>query len=151
MLRCLWIIVSHIFSIAAKKGFFGRHMLLATNQKNNLEISGARRSVMMRNRGDPSTQSVVERRLSFSGLLASNNRVNHIVRFIYFLNAAIILVGLGYITSTQKDGNYRCKSISVIFDEEIWEHAQVRVSDEDIEERLLIYSNFNGIYEGKSW
>ena len=64
---------------------------MATNQKCNLQIAGMRRSVVL----GGSTASVVnERRLSFSGMIASNNRVNHIVRSIYFLNALIILVGL---------------------------------------------------------
>ena len=122
-------------------------MLIATNERHDLEISGARwmtRSVM-----SGSSASVTEGRLSSSGLIASNNRVNHIVRVIYFLNAAIVLGGLGYITVTQKDGHYRSNSISVLFDEEIWEHAHVRLPDDSIEQRLLIYSHFNGIYKGE--
>lgn len=124
-------------------------MLLATNQTYNLEIAGIRlrRSIIMRE--DASSRQTADRRLSFSGMIASNNRVNHIVRFVYFLNAAIILAGLGYITAIQKNGLYRCNSISVVFDEEIWEKALVKLPDGNSETRLLIYSNFNGVYNGK--
>lgn len=124
-------------------------MLIATNETYNLQLSGMRprRSVVFR---DGNTASIAERRLSFSGLIASNNRVNHLVRFVYFLNAAILLVGLGYITGTQKNGRYRCGTINVLFDEEIWEHAHVKLPDGSTENRLLIYSYFNGIYEGET-
>ena len=119
-------------------------MLIATNERHDLEISGTRQSVISGGSG-----SVSDRRLSSSGLIVSNNRVNHLVRFVYFLNAAIVLAGLGYITVTQKDGYYRCNRISVLFDEEIWEDAYVRLRDGSIKERLLIYSSFNGIFEGE--
>ena len=119
-------------------------MLIATNERHDLEISGTRQSVISGGSG-----SVSDHRLSSSGLIVSNNRVNHLVRFVYFLNAAIVLAGLGYITATQKHGHYRCNSISALFDEEIWEHAYVRLPDDSIEARLLIYSYFNGIYQGK--
>ena len=121
-------------------------MLIATNEEHTLKLSGMRRSVVVRNE---SARSNTERRLSFSGLIASNNRVNQIVRFMYFLNAAIILAGLAYITSTQQNGNYRCGTISVLFDEEIWENAIVILPDGGTEERVLIYSSFNGIYKGE--
>ena len=119
---------------------------MATNKKCNLQIAGMRRSVVL----GGSTASVVnERRLSFSGMIASNNRVNHIVRSIYFLNALIILVGLGYITQNQRMGRYCPSAIKILFDEVIWEDANVLLDDGSIEQRLLIYSYFNGIYRGE--
>jgi len=123
-----------------KRGFFGRAILMAANQKQDLEISGERGMTGV-------TESASERRLSFSGLIASNNRVNHLVRFVYFLNATIVLVGLGIIANNQDHGEYRCKRVTVLFDEEIWEKAYVRVPDGNFEKRLLIYSYFNGIYQ----
>ena len=99
---------------------------MATNQKCNLQKAGMRRSVVL----GGSTASVVnERRLSFSGMIASNNRVNHIVRSIYFLNALIILVGLGYITQNQRMGRYRPSAIEVLFDEVILEDANVLLDE----------------------
>lgn len=125
-------------------------MLFATNQKYNLEQSEMRSSVVLGNRGSRGTFDSVERRLSTSGLIASNNRVNHFVRFIYFLNAAIVLIGLGYITQMQQNGGYRTKSIRVLFGEEIWESANVQLRNGSVEQRLLIYPYFNGIYNGKT-
>lgn len=55
----------------------------------------------------------------------------------YFLNAAIVLVGLGIITARQHSGQYRCKTISVLLDEDIWERAHVELPDGSTEERLL--------------
>lgn len=126
-------------------------MLFATNQKYNLEQSEMRRhSIVLGNRGSRGTFDSVERRLSTSGLIASNNRVNHFVRLIYFLNAAIVLIGLGYITQMQQNGGYRTKSIRVLFGEEIWENANVQLENGSVEQRLLIYPYFNGIYNGKT-
>jgi hypothetical protein len=134
----------------AKKGFFGKSLLVAANQHYSLEMGEMRRYTMERtDRRDVmarSTASMVERRLSFSGLIASNNHVNRVVRFIYFLNAAFVLGGLGYITQKQKQGHYRCNSINVVFDEEVWERAIIALPNGDTDERLLIYSTFNGIY-----
>ena len=120
---------------------------MATNQKYNLQMTEMRQIEFSRG----GNRSILdnERRLSFSGKIASNNRVNYIVRFIYFLNAAIILVGLGYITHAQKSGHYRARSVSVLFEEVIWEDANVLLDDGSIEQRLLIYSYFNGIYRGE--
>ena len=125
-------------------------MLFATNQKYNLEQSEMRRSVVLGIRGGRGTFDSDERRLSTSGLIASNNRVNHFVRLIYFLNAAIVLIGLGYITQMQQHGGYRTKSIRVLFGEEIWENANVQLKNGSVEQRLLIYPYFNGIYNGKT-
>ena len=121
----------------AKRGFFGRSLLIATNKKHDLEISGAR------------TSSATDRRLSFSGLIASNNRVNSIVRIIYLFNAAILLCGLAVLSAMQYNGRYRCRTINVAFGEQIWEEAHVMFDDGSIEERLLIYSYFNGLYKGE--
>ena len=129
----------------AKRGFFGRHLLLATVKKHTLELSGRRQSLLLENRSVTN-----ESRSSYAGLIVSNNRTNFFVRFVYFLNVAIVLAGLSYITVSQENGKYRCNTITVTFDEEIWEHARVLLPDGNIEERLLIYSYFNGKYRGES-
>jgi len=126
----------------AKRGFFGKNMLIATNKAYNLQISWSHRPALNR-----SGSSASERRLAFLGMIAHNNRVNRVVRLMYFLNSAIVLVGLGYITAKQNKGQYRCKTISIVFDEEIWEDAFVRLADGRYDEKLLIYTHFNGIYK----
>eukprot|EP00986_Skeletonema_menzelii_P005908 scaffold2230_cov166-Skeletonema_menzelii.AAC.4 len=133
----------------AKRGFFGRRMLFATNKQHTLHMSEMRNSLALgtgRNRGALDGQVQSDRRLSYSGLIASKSRVNFLVKVVYFLNAIIIFVGLGYISKTQYDGMYRTRSIRVIFDEEIWEKANVLIGG-NVVQRLLIYSYFNGIYE----
>ena len=98
-------------------------MLIATNRKDTLEISEI--SQQQRGASIHRGSSFEERRLSTSGLIASNKWTNHFARFIYFINAAIILAGLGYITVKQSQGQYRCSTVTVLFDEEIWENAHV--------------------------
>lgn len=44
-------------------------------------------------------------------------------------------------SKTQHDGKFRARSIRIIFDEEIWEKANVLIGG-DIFQRLLIYSYF---------
>lgn len=145
--------VEHIDDAAfalAKKGFFGRGMLIATNQEHTvkLKLSEMQRSISVgEDRG-----SALERMLSVSGLIssgliASRNRVNLIVRFMYFLNAVIIVAGLVSIHVATRNGQFICRSINVLFDEEVWENAIVVRPGERTMERLLIYSSFNGVYK----
>ena len=132
----------------AKKGFFGQRMLAATHRKHTLDYSGRRVSLVGPRSsvlGDRSLQ--IERGASLVGLMASNNRANRFFRFVYFLNAAIVIGGLAYITVSQEKGQYRCKALTISFDEEIWEKAVTKIDNESTEERLLIYSYFNGIYK----
>jgi len=127
-------------------------MLWATNKKHNLEFADLApyydQSRRLSTGGERSTLD--ERRLSSSGLIASNKRTNIVVRFIYFLNAAIVIGGLIYLNVAQNNGNYRCNTVTVLFDEEYWENAYVMLEDGAIEERLLMYSYFNGIYKGEA-
>lgn len=135
-----------------KRGFFGRRMLFATNQKRTLQMAEMRESFIARgaggnrDRGTLDSQVQADRRLSYSGLIAGKSRTNLIVKAVYFLNAIFMLGGLGYMSKTQHDGKFRARSIRIIFDEEIWEKANVFISG-DIFQRLLIYSYFNGVYE----
>ncbi len=84
-----------------KRGFFGRRMLFATNQKRTLQMAEMRDSFVARgaggNRGTRDSQVQADRRLSYRGLIAGKTRVNLLVKTVYFLNAIIMLVGLGYI------------------------------------------------------
>ena len=58
-----------------------------------------------------------------------------------------MLVGLTILTVEQDKGNFRCKSLSVYFSDEVWEDAYVRRPDgSGYDKRLLIYSHFNGVY-----
>ena len=85
-----------------KRGFFGRRMLFATNKKHTLQMAEVRNSSFIsrgrgRNRESLDTQDQLDRRLSYSGLMASKSRVNYLVKTIYFLNAIVMLGGLVYI------------------------------------------------------
>ena len=68
------------------------------------------------------------------------------VRVFYFLILCLGYAGLTFLTLRQANGNYRCKRFRVRFGDEIWESAHIDKGGET-EDRLLIYSHFNGIYE----
>ena len=85
------------------------------------------------------------------------------IRFVYFVNIALMMFGVSILMVNQDGGDYRCKSKTVAFGDEVWEKAWVKMgqceSDSDCgdrqlckesycyEQRLLVYSHFNGIYE----
>ena len=116
-------------------------MLVATNKEEKLKLG-------KRPRMEYTTTSTI-RRLSEMGGIASNSQANLLARVIYFLNGAFIISLLVVIAVRQNDERYRCKTANVLFNEEIWENALVKFDDGIIEERLLIYTCFNGKYKGK--
>ena len=86
--------------------------------------------------------------LKVRGGISKGNWPFRFARIFYFINALIMICGLVVITTSQTKGLFRCKSLTVTFDEEIWESANV-VLDEDgssTETELLIYSWFTGTY-----
>lgn len=71
------------------------------------------------------------------------------IRFVYFLNASLMIIGLVVLTMKQDSGAFRCKSFSLAFGDDTWEESWVILDDGSMEKRLLVYSHFNGIYIGK--
>ena len=68
------------------------------------------------------------------------------IRVVYILNICIGIGGLTYLTVTQKQGKYRCQSVTVSFGDDTFEEAYVTNEDGVLEKRLLIFSHFNGVY-----
>ena len=62
------------------------------------------------------------------------------------MNICIGIGGLTYLTVTQKQGKYRCQSVTVSFGDDTFEEAYVTNEDGVLEKRLLIFSHFNGVY-----
>mmetsp|Transcript_21523 Transcript_21523/g.45518 ORF Transcript_21523/g.45518 Transcript_21523/m.45518 type:complete len:402 (+) Transcript_21523:104-1309(+) len=82
------------------------------------------------------------------GVARSNKFAGHMklfVKLVYFLNGALMIVGLTIFMIRQNSGEYRCNSILVTFHDDVWEGSWVNI-DGVVEKRLLIYSHFNGIY-----
>lgn len=49
--------------------------------------------------------------------------------------------------STRELNHYQCKTIKVDFGDEVWENAVVELAEPgQYEERILVFSTFNGIY-----
>jgi len=122
-----------------KRGFFGRKLRTASNKEHSFDPPGRnthRFSLWM----------------------------TRFIRLVYCVNAALMLIGISILMFKQDSGEYRCKSKSIAFGDEVWEKAWVKLgpcnADSDCsddrqqckesycyEQRLLVYSHFNGIYE----
>jgi len=134
-----------------KRGFFGRKLRQASNKEHSFDPPGRnthRFSLWM----------------------------TRFIRLVYCMNAALMLSGISILMVNQDAGKYRCRSKSIAFGDEVWEEAWVKLGpcniDSDCgdgqqclesvesdcgdgqqcqksycyEQRLLIYSHFNGIY-----
>ena len=106
-----------IFAIS-KRGFFGRSLRLATNDLPCIETN---------------SQSHTLRRWT-----------KRFIRVVYLLNICIGIGGLTYLTITQREGKYRCDSVTVSFGDDVLEEAYVKNADGEFEKRLLVFSHFNG-------
>jgi len=68
------------------------------------------------------------------------------VKALYVFNFCVLMAGMAVVTIKQNNGDYHCKSITVHFEDYIWENALVLDSAGGEEEMDLIYSYFNGVY-----
>lgn len=88
--------------------------------------------------------------LKVRGGISKGNWPYRFARVFYFVNALIMICGLAVITLNQSNGLFRCKSLTVTFDEEIWETANIVVdvdsNSTETKDELLIYSWFTGTY-----
>eukprot|EP00581_Thalassiosira_minuscula_P019092 CAMPEP_0183727618 /NCGR_PEP_ID=MMETSP0737-20130205/25966_1 /TAXON_ID=385413 /ORGANISM="Thalassiosira miniscula, Strain CCMP1093" /LENGTH=519 /DNA_ID=CAMNT_0025959303 /DNA_START=53 /DNA_END=1609 /DNA_ORIENTATION=+ len=76
---------------------------------------------------------------------ARRKKVSIFVKVLYIINLCAMMIGLTIISLKQHSGEFQCGSISVVFDDHIWENALVN-SPDGVEEMDLIYSYFNGVY-----
>ncbi len=63
------------------------------------------------------------------------------------MNLVGLLCGQVVVTVKQARGNYQCKSITVIYKDEVWEEGIVRIPGKETQKMVLIYPYFNGVYE----
>jgi len=123
-----------------RRGFFGRRLKIAANQDNMIECSS----------------TVGARRL--------RKWTKRVIRAFYFSIMIVMCAGLSYITHRQPSGEYGCTSLVIQFGDEVWENSWVMLVDQCSidsdcsntnqkcfqgnchENRLLIYSHFNGLY-----
>lgn len=107
-----------------RRGFLGRTMMKATRKRHSLQTSEEREE-------------------------ASKSYVHWLVRSVFCLNGIVLLLGLLSISHEQHHGQFRCGTLTVTFEEKIWEEANVKLSepeDASSEPWLLVYSYFSGIY-----
>jgi hypothetical protein len=125
-----------------RRGFFSRRLKVVANQENVLQCSSSHTARRIRKWS------------------------KRFIRAIYFSSAIAMLTGLSYITYQQTQGAYGCRSLIMKFGDGVWENAWVMLDkqcsvDADCndsnqrcysgdglcyENRLLIYSHFNGYY-----
>ena len=93
--------------------------------------------------------------------ISSRSRSHRISLLVYYLNAVVLVSGLIGISFIQHHGGYRCHTLTVQFEEKVWENAHVRrpETDSNIDDFLrgidfdedwhLVYSYFNGSESNK--
>ncbi|KAL7549956.1 hypothetical protein ACHAWF_013212 [Thalassiosira exigua] len=69
------------------------------------------------------------------------------VKVVFLCNFFLLLGGMIVIDVFQASGTFQCNSITVTFGEDIWEDALVETESGALEQRILVYSHFNGVYE----
>eukprot|EP00986_Skeletonema_menzelii_P019098 scaffold27063_cov200-Skeletonema_menzelii.AAC.2 len=125
-----------------KRGFFSRRLKVVANQEYVIQCSSSRDARRVRKWS------------------------KRFIRAMYFSTAIILLSGLSIITERQFEGAFGCRSLIIDFGDGVWEDAWVMLDqkcsvDADCnnanhrcysgdgfcyENRLLIYSHFNGYY-----
>lgn len=73
-----------------------------------------------------------------------------ILKAAYFINLGCLLTGTIILGKNQRDGKYRCKSVLVMFGDQVWENAYVTNSTDPSQSpriETLVYSYFNGVYK----
>lgn len=68
------------------------------------------------------------------------------VKVMYIINLIGLMTGMAMVTIKQMNGYYHCQSITVQFDDRIWEKAYVMTDTGGVEQWALFYSYFNGVY-----
>lgn len=78
--------------------------------------------------------------------LGRSGKASCFFMFVYFFNLCGLLSGMIYVSVKQSRGDFQCESISVNFNEDIWEKAIVKLPNDEYEKRILVYSYFSGVY-----
>jgi len=80
-------------------------------------------------------------------------RIQMFLKGVYFVNLLAFLTAMIWITMRQMSGYYQCESITVTFPDRVWSEAIVQWPEDSfryqwrpIEEKILIYSSFSGVY-----
>eukprot|EP00571_Detonula_confervacea_P010374 CAMPEP_0172301852 /NCGR_PEP_ID=MMETSP1058-20130122/3671_1 /TAXON_ID=83371 /ORGANISM="Detonula confervacea, Strain CCMP 353" /LENGTH=597 /DNA_ID=CAMNT_0013012139 /DNA_START=29 /DNA_END=1819 /DNA_ORIENTATION=+ len=84
--------------------------------------------------------------------LGTSRKLSIFLKAIYFFHLCAMFAGMLYVTVHQMRGDYHHDLITVDFANTIWEGAWVKVpsrlpSSQQYEERTLVYSHFNGVYQ----
>jgi len=75
-----------------------------------------------------------------------SKRIGFFLKAIYFINLMILLAAQIYVTVKQGNGDYQCKSITVIIKDEVWEESVVKMPGQESKAMVLVYPYFNGSY-----
>jgi len=77
---------------------------------------------------------------------ARRKRVTIFVKVLYGFNFLWLMAGMTTIVVKQMSGGYHCHSITVNFEDRIWQNAVFLNSTGGVEEMDLMYSFFSGVY-----
>jgi len=78
--------------------------------------------------------------------LGKSRTISLFLKAVYFLNLCAMVAGMCFVTIKQADGVYQCQEITARFPDNIWEGGIVMWPDGRVEEMILNYPYFNGVY-----
>jgi len=78
--------------------------------------------------------------------LGQSRTISLFLKAVYFLNLCAMVAGMCFVTIKQADGVYQCQEISARLPDNVWERGLVMWPDGRIEEMILNYPYFNGVY-----
>ena len=126
-------------------GFLGKALRVATGNKHHIKTSKESHAL----RRVSWTRKMKDQESDCCSPFSSFQWTKCFIRSLYVFNMLFFGGCLTYFTVMQHGGEYRCQSVTVSFGDAVWENAFLD-TENGTENRLLIYSHFNGIYKGET-
>jgi hypothetical protein len=114
-------------------------------QLDDIAFNLSRMSVLSKRMKDATTCKYFQMEFNKSKF-GQGRKLSILLKGMYFINLFGLLAGMVYVTVRQQAGFYTCPEITAILPDKLWEKSIVRWPDSGIEEMVLNYPYFNGVY-----
>ena len=122
-----------------------RSLLLCNVTIADIAFTLARMSVLSRSMKEATIRKYFQLEFKKSKLGLSR-KISLFLKAVYFLNLCAMVAGMCFVTIKQAEGAYQCPNLTARFPDNVWENGIVIWPDGRIEEMILNYPYFNGVY-----
>ena len=119
---------------------FSPNMIIA-----DIAFSLARMSVLSKTMKEATNRKYFQLEFKKSKM-GQQRKISIFLKGVYFINLVAMLAGMCVVTIKQENGDYQCQEITVKHPDNVWENGIVMWPDGTVEEMVLNYPYFNGIY-----